>query len=313
MQLSIVIPTHKRHQALLNLVTSIYAQDFPMDQVDIHIVGNLADPNLRKLIAKNFGETGNCHYWEVGQLGVNLARNLGIEKSQGDYVYFLDDDCYLDQKDHLRRALEQLKRWPEVSALGGPYTLAPKANSMEQVYNSICHHWLENSVRKSGFTTNLVGGNMVFRRSVFDGDIRFNPDITFGGAETELNIRLVKLGYRLKYDANLTVEHHLQLGLKTFFKKAFWQGYGAERRLQADLTLEMTPSSIYDACPYSTKLTELLLVFYDHSFQMGGEWARRHPERKPKPHEVSGLFIFILKKEFTLTRYKEWLRLRPHH
>ncbi|MCB0385319.1 MAG: glycosyltransferase [Bdellovibrionales bacterium] len=313
MLVSVIIPTHKRNQSLVDLVTSIYLQDLPLDEVEIHIVSNLPDHGLEKKLKTSFGDYSNWHFWEVGRLGVNHARNFGIKKSKGQFLVFLDDDCYLDQKDHLRRCVAQLRRWPEVSAVGGPYTIPDGANNMEQVYNSICRQWLDNSVRRSGFTSNLVGGNMAFRSSVFAGGIRFNPDIQFGGAETELNVRLVKLGHRLKFDPNLTVEHRLDLRLKGLFVKAFWQGFGAERRRQAGVTLEMTPSSIFDACPYPSKLTELLLVFYDHSFQMGQEWAGRNRNRKPRPHEVSALFIFILKKEFTLNKYKEWLRLRPHH
>lgn len=312
MLVSVIIPTHKRHHSLLELITSIYRQDFPLDEVEIHIVSNLPDMALERKLKKSFSNYSNWHFWEVGRLGVNLARNFGIKKAQGDFLVFLDDDCFLDQRDYFQRALAQLKRWPEVSAVGGPYTLPANANTCEQVYNSICRQWLEASVRQSGFTTNLVGGNMVFRRKVFESGIRFNSDILFGGAETELNLRLIKMGHRLKFDQNLSVEHRLHLRLKGFFAKGFWQGFGAERRRQNGITVEPGTAAVFDACPYPSKLMELLLVLYDHAFQMGQQWAERNEHRRPRAHEVTALFVFILKKEFTLNRYKEWLRLRPH-
>ncbi len=224
MQVSIIIPTHKRHQALLNLLQSIYQQDLPPKELEVHVVSNLKDSSLQKKLDRHFKDQNNLNYWEVGDLGVNRARNLGVNNAQGAFLVFLDDDCYLNHKDYLSRTLKQLKRWPEISAIGGPYTLPAKSNSMEQTYNSICRHWLESSVRKSHYTINLVGGNMIFRQSVFSNGLRFNEDITFGGAETDFNIRLVKLGHRLKYDPNLSVEHRLHLNLKTFFTKAFWPG-----------------------------------------------------------------------------------------
>lgn len=88
MLVSVIIPTHKRNQSLVDLVTSIYLQDLPLDEVEIHIVSNLPDHGLEKKLKTSFGDYSNWHFWEVGRLGVNHARNFGIKKSKGSFSYF---------------------------------------------------------------------------------------------------------------------------------------------------------------------------------------------------------------------------------
>lgn len=310
---SIIIPTHRRHRSVLNLLSSLENQDFPKDEFEILIVSNLPDPSLRKQIEKQINGRLLYDFFEVGELGVNRARNLGISKAKGKFLFFLDDDCFANQSFYLKKGIELLRRWPEASAVGGPYSLGPKSSTIEQVYNSICRQWLGNSVRKSGYTVNLVGGNMVFHATVFSSGLRFNESIVFGGAETELNSRLVQQGYRLKYDPNYSIEHHVHLTLRTFFSKAFWQGFGAQRREQANLPPDIGLSSIFSACPYPSRLNEFYLAFFNHSFQMGQEWAKRHLEGRPSLIELATLFVFFFKKDLELKRYKKWNKLKAGH
>ncbi|MCB0363264.1 MAG: glycosyltransferase family 2 protein, partial [Bdellovibrionales bacterium] len=227
MQASIIIPTHQRHSSLLALLSSLHLQDLPKSEWEAIIVSNQQDPRLRKGLKSFFKTTcrrrSSYHFLEVGKLGVNRARNLGIAHAKAKYLFFLDDDCFVRDPSYLRRGVELLDKWTEVSAIGGPYSLREKSNTCEQVYNSICRHWLESSVRKSGFTTNLVGGNMVIRQSVFAGDLRFNESIIFGGAETEFNCRLLRQGYRLKYDPTFTGRAHVWYPSPPVGERTWWK------------------------------------------------------------------------------------------
>ena len=52
---SIIIPTHRRHRPVLNLLSSLENQDFPKNEFEILIISNLPDPSLRKQIEKQIG------------------------------------------------------------------------------------------------------------------------------------------------------------------------------------------------------------------------------------------------------------------
>ena len=59
------------------------------------------------------------HDWElitIGNLNVAHARNLSIDESHGDYIFFTDPDMVLPENvfDYL---LEDMKEWPIVSGL----------------------------------------------------------------------------------------------------------------------------------------------------------------------------------------------------
>ena len=89
-----IIVTHKKDVLYLrDCLESIAEQQFK-DYETILVVDHTED-DLSDLI-NEFKDSINLKVYELeGKSGVSAARNLGIEKATGEYIYFLDNDDYL--------------------------------------------------------------------------------------------------------------------------------------------------------------------------------------------------------------------------
>lgn len=89
-----IIVTHKKDVLYLrDCLESIAEQQFK-DYETILVLDHTED-DLSKLIAE-FQDKINLKVYELqDKTGVSAARNLGMDKSEGEYIYFLDNDDYL--------------------------------------------------------------------------------------------------------------------------------------------------------------------------------------------------------------------------
>lgn len=98
--ISVVIPSYKREASLMKRsVLSVLGQTYK--NVEIIVVDdNPNDSELCVDIKRFCDQFGQVHYVKLdGNQGACAARNLGIEKSKGEWIGFLDDDDeWLPQK-----------------------------------------------------------------------------------------------------------------------------------------------------------------------------------------------------------------------
>lgn len=92
MDLSIIIPTFARRRQVLRLLGSIRRQWAP-PEFEAIVVSNLEDLGLKRDLA---GYDARFRLLSSGKIGVNRARNFGVEAARGDILLFLDDDCFID-------------------------------------------------------------------------------------------------------------------------------------------------------------------------------------------------------------------------
>lgn len=91
---SVVIPTFNRSAKLLRALRSVFAQTFK--QFEILVIDDGSD-NSAELVQGEFGD--GVVYLRGHAAGVAAARNLGIARSLGQYVAFLDaDDWWYPEK-----------------------------------------------------------------------------------------------------------------------------------------------------------------------------------------------------------------------
>ena len=107
--ISVIIPTFNRAKLLLEAVHSVLDQkDIPED-VEIIVVDDGSTDNTREALA---ALAGKIAYIRQEHSGVSKARNLGISRSNGEWIAFLDsDDLWLPDK--LRAQMKFFSDHPE--------------------------------------------------------------------------------------------------------------------------------------------------------------------------------------------------------
>lgn len=94
---SIIVPTYKRSQSLLETLESILLQDYPKIEIiivdDNGVENSLDQKETQNLVELLQAENNNIVYIQLeNNSGAAIARNIGIEKANGRYISFLDDD-----------------------------------------------------------------------------------------------------------------------------------------------------------------------------------------------------------------------------
>lgn len=217
--ISIVIPSRPREDTLLACLNSIYQQSFQ----NFEVIVCFNPYQKMHLLACDFD--GRMQI-SRSKKGANYARNKGLSLSNYNYVLFLDADCFLSNPDFLLNIYQVMENDPQLTAAGGPYQLPRSAGVVSQAYHFIQEAWLQESLLDSDLhIRQLLGGNMIFRKSILQG-LCFDEALIFGGTEAEFFFRLKSRGHKILFLPELFVEHQSEITLKDFKRKAYMQGSG---------------------------------------------------------------------------------------
>lgn len=88
-KVSIVIPIYNCEKYLKNSIESAIEQEY--DNLEVILIDDGSTDNSA-IICKRYTEVPCVKYYKKENGGVSSARNLGIEKSTGKYIFFLDAD-----------------------------------------------------------------------------------------------------------------------------------------------------------------------------------------------------------------------------
>lgn len=304
--ISVVIPTLRRPLLVRDLLGSLERQ-ICRAPFEVIVVSNLPERGLRKTV-ESFGR--NFRYFETGRLGVNIARNKGLDKARGSLILLLDDDCYLQSRDFLQRHLDLHESHPDAVAIGGRFALKAGARRLETAYHWILDHSLTSACLDDGKTLFLSGGNCSFKKKLVGRLLHFNETRVFGRSEAELFSRLTREGYVLRLFDELTVEHRLSLRRSDLIKRAYLQGYtsGAmeaaslmprKKHWNATLTLEQNMRKA-GVEPDTKHLG--VFALYRRFFSFGKTMGRKSDKRKAPIPPLSMLDYFA-------ERARNWRRI----
>ena len=104
---SVIIPVFNTEKYLTNCVNSILNQT--LKNIEIICINDCSTDNSLKIL-QSFAERDNrIKIVDLKQnKGVSCARNIGIEQAQGNYIYLIDSDDWLDEN-YLEQMLKKIK------------------------------------------------------------------------------------------------------------------------------------------------------------------------------------------------------------
>ena len=177
--------------------------------------------------------------------GLSAARNCGIRASVGDIVAIVDDDETLESS-YIESYIEFFDSFPTAMAAGGAVRAVYEGRRprwMSHYTERMIANPLDLDVVVTLFPKNRVpaGGNMAFRREVFERVGLFNPRLgrngqsLIGGEENDLFARLRGAGELLYFVPNAAIYHHIPDAKLTddYFDRLSYN-VGRSKRLRAE-------------------------------------------------------------------------------
>lgn len=223
MKITVGIVTYKRARDVELCLKSILNQKkLPNEIIICDDSEDDETENIVSSLIKNFKEKSIeiIYIHKKGKSGQPKARNEIISKSNGDIIAFLDDDTECTEE--WLSSIVQCYEDEKVGCVGGPSLLVNKnldciapilriSNNMNKISEfGVVRDWSWRWVPPMRLETDLFrGANMSFRKNVlvevggFDTNYKGNAF----REETDIMVRVKKLGYKLLYEPNAIVYH----------------------------------------------------------------------------------------------------------
>jgi len=222
---TVIVPVRNGEKTIEPLLESLQKLDYKNDKVEVIIVdGNSSDATqdiVKKFPVKLVVEK---------RKGLNVARNTGIKKGNGEIVAFTDSDCIVPSN-WITKIVENFKN-PQVSCVGGSAKALNSDFVSQYADNSIVRLMpfftkREELDKVKPFFRHPAGCNMAYRRKVAQEVGYFDENIQYGFDEVEFADRVCKAGYKMVLDPNVLVWHKHRSTLVEFLKQNFQYGRGS--------------------------------------------------------------------------------------
>lgn len=195
------------------------------------------------------GRHKNIKYIRLaGKVSVGKARNEAIRQSEGEVLYFLDDDVIADN-DIFRLAMDEFNAHSDIGVIGGP-NLTPPGSSFFQkcsgmvlasVFGSAHARFRYKKARERmpADDSSLIACNLAVKRSVLEKTGLFFNEAVIRNEENLLLGALGAMGIRMLYMPELFVYHERRSNAAELFLQIFRYGRG---RAQQTICLPHTLS-----------------------------------------------------------------------
>jgi len=183
-KISVVIPTYDKAQYLGEAIESVLNQTYK--NIEIIIIDDGSKDNTQEVV-KSFNDPRILYIWQSNQ-GEVVARNRGIQESNGKYIAFLDsDDLWLKEK--LQKQVDFMEKSKEIGLLGtGCYEIANNGKILGQKRFSSSNNVLQKKLIKFN---PFIHTSVMIRKNVFDKVSWYNKNFQ-ESQDYELWLRIAK-------------------------------------------------------------------------------------------------------------------------
>lgn len=218
---SIIVPVYNRPQELRELLDSLVVQTCKDFEV---IVVEDGSQERSEQIVVGYEDSLDIKYFYKENSGPGLSRNYGAERSEGEYVIFLDSDCLVPEE--YIAVIKQACRIKKIDAFGGPDRAHSSFTPVQKAINySMTSLFTTGGIRgqkKSMEKFHPRSFNMGFSREVFHftggfGGLRFGEDI-------DMSIRIMEAGFNTCLLPEAYVYHKRRTSFRKFFKQVYNSG-----------------------------------------------------------------------------------------
>jgi GT2 family glycosyltransferase len=226
---SIVIPTRERLPYLEVALASIAPQASARG-AEVLVVDDSGGSDGARELAARFGAGYRAH---PRALGLNVARNTGVEHTDGELVVFVDDDVRA-QPGWLDALLRAAEREADVEVFAGRILASLEGDAPHSCGRESAPITTLDLGELDADASFAWGANMAIRRRALQRVGPFDVSLEHGGDEQEWQERLLAStpGARVRYVAGAAVEHRrvgADARLPALARTAYARGRAARR------------------------------------------------------------------------------------
>lgn len=225
---SVVMTVLNMERTIDECLRSLSNLDYPKDKYEIIVVDGKSKDNTKAIVQKHIEESKSPEikfYEKEGLVGV--GRNEAFRHAKGNIVAITDGDMVVPPNwlDNLVNEFED-----DVGGVGGPNDNADtslitmaigcidvQGPSFDVVPIRGSNPYIEGFKSDSNVYT-TVCRNSAYKKSVLDEVGGFDERI-ISSDDPELNIKILKKGYKLKYVPKALVKHHHRSSILGFYKQ----------------------------------------------------------------------------------------------
>lgn len=192
MKYSVIIPVYNVEKYIDRCLKSIISQNY--DDLEIIVIDNGSTDSSGSICDTYASEYSNISVYHIGNHGVGSARNFGLSKARGEFIYFVDSDDYLvgnlfaDFADKLvsdldlvvfsyynsfEEDLTEKSRTEKSLPFKGSYDKDGFIKIFKELFLSDMLYTVRNKIYRREF---LLENNLSFEQYELGEDVRFNLD-----------------------------------------------------------------------------------------------------------------------------------------
>ncbi|PTY80820.1 teichoic acid biosynthesis protein F [Heyndrickxia sporothermodurans] len=171
-KITVIVPIYNTAEFLEQCINSVLNQTY--NNLEILLI-NDGSTDRSKEVIESFSKIDNrvvCHDF-VQRKGVGAARNFGLEKATGDYVYFLDSDDYIE-KSTLQLLVENIGDYQIIS---GKTKKINKANEAMQIEENNYEVLIYKKKRTKLFKNRTMLNRLISIDFIRENQLKFSEDV----------------------------------------------------------------------------------------------------------------------------------------
>ena len=227
--ISVIVAVKNGQKTLVPCLESLAAQTYK--PVEIIVINDGSTDRTGDILAEFAMSRENVFIISTAGLGPSGARNLGIARAKGAYIAFTDGDCICDSE-WLKILAACIVSGPRVAGVGGDQ----QSPDDDTAYGKF--------IKTIGFVADYVKSakaadcvptmhnptcNVLYRKAIFDEIGMFTTGL-WPGEDVDLDYRVTRAGYELRY-AKLAVVKHYRPGSVRIFARMMYRYGHAQARL----------------------------------------------------------------------------------
>lgn len=246
--ITLIICTYNRAEYLDDTLHSLLQQPVENIVTELLVVNNNSTDNTPEVVAKHREQADpsafRISYFEEAEQGLSFARNRGIKEAASEHIVFVDDDIRAEQH-FIENWINFFETYPNYHAAGGQIRVQfddhkPKWAS-HYLLSLFGYHNLGKKVREYPGNKYPFGGNMGFRKELFEETGLFDTDLGRKGdqltanEEKDLFNRVKSLGEPILYLPKALLYHRIgpERATKDYIRKQA-EGMGRSVARQAE-------------------------------------------------------------------------------